>query len=320
MSFNWCFIGTGKIANRVAKQVMTLAGHKIVSVYNRTKEKALSFAKKYGSKVYDSPLEAIKDPQVDGVYIATSNDTHFSFAKLCLENKIPVLCEKPITGNAKEFEKIIDIQKENDTFLCEAMWTWFNPVSLKVKEWINEGRIGKILSVDCRFTAPMLGYHNKNSRLARLDKYGGVLLDLGVYTVRYVYELFGKPKTIVSKGKLNDGVDIYNDSIFGYKGFDARVLSRMNYFQGEYCLIKGDKGTIKVPFFHMANKAILKTKGHKEVFKDKRPKFAYEFETVAKDIKEGKKESNISIKSSLEVMKLMDEIRKQIDVVFPCDW
>ena len=105
MAFNWCFIGTGKIAIKVAKELVTNPGHQIVSVYNRTKEKAEKFAEIYHSKVYESALEAINNPLVDGVYIATTNETHFSFAKLCLENHKPVLCEKPITGNAKELEE-----------------------------------------------------------------------------------------------------------------------------------------------------------------------------------------------------------------------
>lgn len=319
MTFNWCFIGAGKIARKVAKEVVTIKGHRIVAVYNRTKEKALSFSKKYRAKVYDTALEAINDPDVDGVYIATNNDTHFSFMKMCLENKKPVLCEKPITGNAQQFKEIIELQKKYGSFLCEAMWTWFNPVSLQVKEWIKENRVGKIKSVDCRFTAPMLGYLKKNSRLSRVDSYGGVLLDLGVYPVRYVYELFGKPKQIKAKGKLYHGVDVFNKSIFEYEGFNAKVISRMNYFQGEYCIIKGDKGKIKVPFFHSANKATLITPGNVEKCSFHIRKYAAQFAQVAKDIKEGKTESNISINSSLEVMELMDEIRRQIGVIYPME-
>ena len=77
--FNWCFIGTGQIAKKVAKELVTNPGHQIVSVFNRTKAKAEKFAKIYNSTVYESALEAINDPRVDGVYIATTNETHFSF-------------------------------------------------------------------------------------------------------------------------------------------------------------------------------------------------------------------------------------------------
>ena len=319
MAFNWCFIGTGKIANKVAKELVTNPGHEIVAVYNRTKAKAIKFAKKYHSTVYGSALEAIKDSRVDGVYIATTNETHFSFAKLCLENHVPVLCEKPITGNAKELEKLIELSEQNQTFLKEAMWTWFNPVANKVKEWINEGRIGKILSVDCIFNMPIFGYNKAKGRYISRAKYGGALLDLGVYSVRYVYELFGNPKSIVSKGKLYNGIDLFNVSVFEYDGFKARVSSQINALVGEHCNIMGEKGTIKIPLFHMASKAVLKIKNGKVVFKDKAKKFATQFRVVAEYIKKEKDNELVSLGSSLDVMKLMDEIRRQIGVVFPGD-
>ena len=318
-NFNWCFIGTGKIANKVAKEVVSIEGHQIVSCYNRTKSKAESFALDYHAKVYDSAFEAINDPNVDGVYIATTNDTHFSFAKLCLENHKPVLVEKPITGNAKELEELIKLSKENNTFLCEAMWTWFNLISFMVKGWLNDGRVGEIKSVDCRFTAPMLSYKKKDSRLSDINRYGGVLLDLGVYPVRYVYELFGKPKSIKAKGKLYKGVDVSNETIFDYGSFKAKIISRMDCFTGEHCVIKGKEGKIKVPFFHKAWKAKLLIRGDHETARFSAKKYAAQFDRVAKDIKQGKLESEISLKSSLDVMKIMDEIRKQIGVIYQCD-
>ena len=319
MSFNWCIIGTGKIAKKVAKQIVINEGHQIVAVYNRTKAKAEKFAKKYHSTVYESALEAINDPRVDGVYIATTNETHFSFAKLCLENHKPVLCEKPITGNAKELKELIKISEENNTFLKEAMWTWFNPVANKVKQWVKEERIGKIKSVDCIFNMPIFGYNKAKGRYISPDRYGGALLDLGVYPVRYVYELFGKPISIASKGKLYNGIDLFNVSTFKYDGFEARVSSQINKLVGEHCVIIGEKGKIKVPFFHMASKAVLKTKNGKEVFRDKKKKFATEFRVVAEYIKGEKPDELVSLSSSLDVMEIMDEIRKQIGVVFPAD-
>ena len=312
MNFNWCFIGTGKIAHKVAKELVTNPGHRIVSVYNRTKEKAESFALTYHAKVYDSAFEAINDPNVDAVYIATTNETHFEFAKLCLYNSVPVLCEKPITGNALELKKLIKLSEANDTFLKEAMWTWFNPVANKVKEWIKEERIGKIQYVECIFNMPIFGYNKAKGRYISPARYGGALLDLGVYPVRYVYELFGKPKSIEAKGKLYNGIDVWNESIFDYGDFKAKVSSQINAFVGEHCIIKGEKGTIKVPLFHMASKAVLKAK-------DGKKKFATQFRVVAEYVKKEKPDELVSLDSSLAVMELMDEIRRQIGVVFPCD-
>ena len=317
--FNWCFIGTGQIARKVAKELVTNPGHTIVSVFNRTKAKAEKFAKIYNSTVYESALEAINDPRVDGVYIATTNETHFSFCKLCLENHKPVLCEKPITGNTRELKELIELSKKNDTILKEAMWTWYNPVANKVKQWIKEERIGKILSVDCIFNMPIFGYNKAKGRYINPSRYGGALLDLGVYSVRYVYELFGKPKAITAKGKLYNGIDLFNDSIFEYDGFKAHVSSQINALVGEHCVIKGEKGIIKVPLFHMASKAVLKTREGKEVFRDRKKKFATQFRVVAEYIKGEQPNTLVSLNSSVAVMELMDEIRKQIGVVFPCD-
>ena len=319
MGFNWCFIGTGKIATKVAKELITNPGHKIVSVFNRTKAKAEKFAMKYHAKVYDSAFEAINDPRVNGVYVATTNETHFEFCKLCLYNNIPVLCEKPITGNAKELQELIDLSKKNDTFLREAMWTWFNPVASKVKQWIQEKRIGKIQSVECIFNMPIFGYNKAKGRYISPARYGGALLDLGVYPVRYVYELFGKPKSITAKGKLYNGIDLWNESIFDYGDFKAKVSSQINAFVGEHCIIKGEKGTIKVPLFHMASQAKLISKDGNEVFKDSKKKFATQFRVVAEYIKKEQPDELVSLDSSLAVMELMDEIRKQIGVIFPCD-
>ena len=69
----------------------------------------------------------------------------------------------------------------------------------------------------------------------------------------------------------------------------------------------------------MASKAVLKTKEGKEVFKDKKKKFATQFRVVGEYMKGEKPDTLVSIESSAEVLELMDEIRKQIGVIFPCD-
>ena len=60
------------------KQVVAIDGHRIVSVYNRTKEKG-HIPNIYQSRVYDTALEAIKDPEVNGVYIATTRHIFLLF-------------------------------------------------------------------------------------------------------------------------------------------------------------------------------------------------------------------------------------------------
>lgn len=69
----------------------------------------------------------------------------------------------------------------------------------------------------------------------------------------------------------------------------------------------------------MASKAVLKIKEGKEIFRDKKKKFATQFRVVAEYIKNEKPNELVSLNSSVDVMELMDEIRRQIGVIFPCD-
>lgn len=72
--FGWCFIGTGTLANQVAKQILKSGKHDIVSCYTRNFEKCQAFAQTYGAKPYRTSLEAMKAEGVEGVYVVTPHN------------------------------------------------------------------------------------------------------------------------------------------------------------------------------------------------------------------------------------------------------
>ena len=73
---------------------------------SRTKTNAEKFSSIFpGCKAHHSYLECIKNPDVDGIYIATPHNSHYEYSILALENNKPVLCEKPIAINFNEAEK-----------------------------------------------------------------------------------------------------------------------------------------------------------------------------------------------------------------------
>lgn len=77
--YNWATLGTGVIANELA-QALEARGQKLYSVANRTYDKGLEFATKYGiQKVYDHIDQVFEDPEVDIIYISTPHNTHISF-------------------------------------------------------------------------------------------------------------------------------------------------------------------------------------------------------------------------------------------------
>lgn len=101
--YNWATLGCGVIANELAC-AMKSQGRNLYSVANRTHEKAVSFANKYGiNKVYDNIEDVFDDENVDIIYISTPHNTHIKYLLKALNSGKHVLCEKAITLNQDEF-------------------------------------------------------------------------------------------------------------------------------------------------------------------------------------------------------------------------
>lgn len=316
-NFRWCYIGAGSIAFTTAKELISDGG-RIAYVWNRTKSKAEKFAKKFNCEVCENLDDVLSKDKIDGVYVNVIHPKHYDFTLKCLEKGIPVLCEKPITMNAKQAEEIFKAAKKYDTYLSEAMWTWHSPVAKKVKEWIDGNKIGKILEAKITFGFPIT-WINKNPRLTSSDLGGGVLLDLGIYPIRYAYELFGYPEKIDCKAIVKGSADVDDAILFTYKDFKVQIYTSFSKFRGETAIIKGADGIIKVPFFHFAHKATVKGK-YNEKFKFDKKLYSTEFIETEKEILSGDIESkNVSIKGTIDVMKIMDECRAQNGVVYKED-
>jgi predicted dehydrogenase len=316
--FSWAFIGCGGIAHITAKELLKTPGQKIVSCWNRTYEKAEDFAAQYGCTAYQSAEEAILAPGVDGVYIAVTADQHEFFMRMCIRHHKPVLCEKPFTVNAKQAASVLEYASQEGVYVSEAMWTWHNATAQKVKQWIQAEEIGNILEVKSDYSFPM-NFISKKERHFSPHMIGGALLDIGVYCIRYCYELFGMPQEIICKGRLANGIDLGEHITLRYDGFDCILRISRDESDGERFHITGEHGSIKVPMFHMAQKAVLK--GEKtQRFRDNSLLYGKQFAAVAEEIRSGAKAGiAITAQSTIDCMKIMDICRQQIGLVYPCE-
>ena len=320
MGFNWCFIGCGKLANTVANQMKKHGGHKIVSCYTRNFDKCREFAKAFEAAAYNNANDAILADGVDAVYVVTPHNAHHRFTKLALELGKPVLCEKAFTVTSEETEELISLAKEKKLYLAEAMWTWFSPAANKVKEWVDTGEIGKILGADFTYHMMSVNYAPRNSDPRRA---GGALLNITVYPIAYAYRLFGYPISIESTGKIVNGIDHGEEIKMTFKGGEVvNISASMVDTKGfEKMTIHGDNGAIKAPLYHASGIASL----HRGLFRSKLflsggklfNSYMDEFDKVADEIRRGLIESEVyPLKSTLDVMKIMDEIRGQIGLVY----
>ena len=312
--FRWAYVGSGNIAKSTARSI-TKGNHEITAVYSRNYEKASNFASKYKAEVFKDFDEMLENDSFDGVYIATPHTSHLEYSLRSIKAGKPVLCEKPVGVSEDEVELMINASKENGVYFCEAMWTWFSEVALTVKKWINENRIGRITKVHIDYAFPGL-MMSKDSRVLTPETAGGALLDVGIYPITYCYNLFGFPNKIKCDGEIKNGIDVAETVVLSYDGFDCVLEMSLSKLK-EGCRIVGEKGEITLPMFHMARRATLKTDGKKEVFMGKTD-YLTEFTHVAEEIKAGRTESvYIPFESTKSCMKMMDECRKQMNLVYP---
>ena len=78
------------------------------------------------------------------MYIATTNNFHYSDCLLAIEHGLPVLCEKPLMMSEGEAQEVFKKAEEKNVFVMEGMWSRFIPCVQKAHEWISSGRIGTV--------------------------------------------------------------------------------------------------------------------------------------------------------------------------------
>lgn len=173
--------------------------HQVVAVASSTDaSRAADFLKKVdapatGVKTYGSYRELVADPDVDIVYVATPHSHHFQNAMLALQAGKNVLCEKALTVTASQARKLVDTARAKDLFFMEAVWTRFFPLSIKVRELIQSGTVGPVYRViaDLSFNKDLpdgrVDFPDSH-RMVNLDLAGGALLDLGIYSLTWLFQ------------------------------------------------------------------------------------------------------------------------------------
>lgn len=315
----WGIIGAGNISSKFATALAGVDDGNLVAVASRSIDKAKQFAENFGAdKAYGSYEEMVQDEEIDVVYIGTPHSEHRAHAELCIKAGKAVLCEKAFTLNQKDTKYLIDLAKEHNVFLMEAMWTKFHPATKVVKEWISTGKIGKLRGI--QINAGFRREFNPEHRLFNPSLGGGALLDIGVYPVTYaMYMADACPEEISSYayfGKTN--VDEQNTIILNFKekGVLASLNSGISAEVGKDAVIIGEAGKLFIKGFWCSN-YVARYDNNENLIEEYKDEFEingyeYEIREVQDCLRAGKKESLVvPLSDTLAVMKVMDEIRSQ---------
>lgn len=319
----WGIVGTGAIAEQFAIDLAYVSNAEKFAVGSRSVEGASLFANKHAfTKSYGSYEELLSDSEIEAVYVATPHPFHKDNVIAALRAGKAVLCEKPFTINSLELEELIALARTSDLFLMEAMWTRFLPPIVQVREWISSGRIGEVTLIKAEFG--FRGEFDPKSRLFNLELGGGALLDVGIYPISFTSMLLGaKPYQITSTVQIGEtGVDEHFSLLLDYgEGKSATLHGAITHELSNDVRIHGTKGSIHIPSFFNSTEASLHVYGEVEekFFDDRMAKgYAYEAEEVGRCLIEGLKESPvITLKESLDIMNLLDEIRAQWGLRYP---
>ena len=330
-------VGTNFITDWVLAGAAQDNRFELAAVCSRTEGRAEEFARKYNIPHRFTSLEEMAaSPFVDAVYIATPNFLHASQSILCMSYGKHVLCEKPLASNAAEAKAMIEASGRYNVTLMEAMKPTLTPNFRSILE--NIGKVGKIR----RYFASYCQYSSRYDRF-KAGEYvnafnpeyaNGAVMDIGVYTIYPMVVLFGMPERIMASGTiLLSGADGQGSVLFRYPEMEASVLySKIadSYLPSE---IQGEDGTLVIDRINrIGNVAFIPRRNNVAGGKGEpahpvdlthvaeMDEYYYEVSEFIDLVLSGRRESPInSHMNSLAVMQIVDEIRRQLGVVFPAD-
>ncbi|MEV0095239.1 Gfo/Idh/MocA family oxidoreductase [Streptomyces sp. NPDC050738] len=321
----WGVLATGGIAASFTADLLAMEGAEVVAVGSRSDASAQAFAERFKiPRAYGSWAGLAGDADVDVVYVATPHSAHREAAGLCLEAGRDVLCEKAFTLNAGEAEELVQIARDRGRFLMEGMWTYCNPLILRMMELVRDGAIGEVRTVQADFG--IQGPFGPDHRLRDPELGGGALLDLGVYPVSFAQLVLGEPDSVQAHALISEeGVDLNTGILLGWSGSGASALLSCSVTGSSptTASITGTEGRIELPhgFFHPERFVLHRAGREPEEFAlesgDLRG-FAPEAAEVMRCLRAGEKESPlVPLDGSLAVMRTLDAVRDRIGVRYP---
>jgi predicted dehydrogenase len=322
----WGILACGKIAKKFAADLKLVGDGELVAVASRDIERAKQFAAEYPAKhIFGTYEELVNCDEVDAIYVASPHSHHHEHTMLCLKHGKAVLCEKAFAINQHQAKEMIDLAREKKVFLMEALWTRFLPHYLKVREMIEEGKLGELKGVLANF-----GFKPPepvSPRLFEPSLGGGSLLDIGIYPVFLAQSILGVPDSISAKmDPAATGVDEQCSMVFHYKnGMTASLFSTLSSNLETDADIFGTKCRIRLTNRFYEPSATIQyypdiITSRTIIPIEKEPGWGYQHEIrhVNECLQKGLTESPMwTLEHTLNLMKTLDAIRVKIGLKYP---
>ena len=317
-------IGTGKIAEKFWQANRYGKDFELTSVYSRTLERARQFGFQKGQLQYFDDLEAFANSDcIDAVYVASPNCCHYEQVMTLLKAGKHVLCEKPMASNLEQAQEMFAEAEKQNLILLEGMRSIYAPSFQKMIPYMETlGTIRRATLQYCQYSSRYDNYKRgivENAFKPELSN--GALMDIGVYVVSCMIRLFGAPKSIKASGvKLHNGVDGAGTILMEYPDMIGEAIYSKITDSAMPSQIQGEDASMLIQEIENVKDLRIVRKGVVQSihFEQSDNILNYETQEFIKMIKTGmgwEKSKEIT----LETMKVLDEARKQLHIVFPAD-
>ncbi len=200
-------LGAANIARQLIAGVAPSRTVRVTTIASRDIDKALQFANETGvERAVGSYEELLTDSEIDAVYIPLPNTMHAEWAIRAADAGKHILCEKPLAVSRAEAVAMFDAARRNNVHLVEAYPYRAQPQTLKLRELLAEGAIGRLQTINANFG---VRFSDPSNIRLNPDLGGGALLDAGSYPVSLVRLVAGAPpKRACAASRMMHGVDL----------------------------------------------------------------------------------------------------------------
>ncbi len=203
---------------------------------------------------------------VDGVIIAVPHHLHYLIAKHFLAQGVHVLCEKPLTDTVTEAQELIHIAETNNIALSINLTRRLMSSSVKVKELLSTGAIGKVRSIryldGSEFDWPTASGFYFDFKISQK----GILLDIGSHVLDLIcWWLGGRPSVVSSENDSFGGCESVSSLNLDYHGASVSIrLSRLSKLPNNYVIV-GERGSIEGMVYTDNNLIMKSNKGLEKI-------------------------------------------------------
>lgn len=320
-------LGVGSIIPEFLKAAAALDGLELYAIFGREHnlERMKELQEKHRiCKIYHDYDELLADGQIEAVYVALPNHLHYSFALKALEKKKHVAVEKPFASTYQQAKTLVDAAAKNKCIVFEAISNQYMPNYGKTRELLSELGTVKIIQMNYSQYSRRYDKFKEGIILPVFDPQmaGGALMDLNVYNIHYILGLFGKPDAVHYTANVERGIDTSGILTMEYPSFQCVCVGAKDCKAPVSINIQGDRGYIHSddPANAYNTFSFVDNDGKTTEYSlnGGMPRLYHEFQVFVDMVKKNDLElAGKYNQHSLDVMEILDEGRRQVNVALP---